>query len=119
MSLFIKKHPSLELWTININRVKIGTIRKRERHYWVHMPEMVIGGKRYPEKNFYPVDLPSAYAVASNAWRNERADLKFDIIKESLPFEKERPPKSTHRPRQKSRIKTYGDFTRIKKGRKK
>lgn len=114
--LFIKKSLGLDLWTVNIKRVKIGTIRKRENKFIVHLPSMVIGGVRYPEKNFYAKDLNSAYAICSNAWRNERADLKFDILREALAFERE---KIQPLPRAKSprrQPKTYGDFSRSYKG---
>lgn len=112
--LYIKKHPEQDLWIVNVNRVKIGTIRKRGKHYWLHMPSMNVGGKHYAEINYYPVDLPSAYAIAANTWRNERADLKFDIIREGIQFER---PQKNRTPRPKIRRVTYGDFTRTTKGR--
>ena len=113
--VFIKKHPTLDIWVINISRVKVGTIRKRGKHFWVNMPSMNVGGKYYSEVNYYPIDLPSAYAIAANTWRNERADLKFEIMKDAIEFMR---PAKTHTPRPRNRRVTYGDFTRETKKRK-
>jgi hypothetical protein len=75
------------------------------------MPSMNVGGKYYAEINYRPVDLASAYAIANNTWRNERAELKFEIIKDSLPFTKPTKPRI---PMPKGKTKNFGDFARTK-----
>lgn len=106
-SFFIKKAEGQDLWIININRVKIGTIRLRRHEsgdrYWVHMPSFKIGPSTYPEMNFYSKNLSGAIGIANGAWAAERGALKFDILKQSMEFEHEK-VKSPFKKIQKSRI---------------